>query len=111
MTIEETLRTAVETVVPVYHLDMDGEQEKCAVYRLNSERVVMESGEPICRTEIYDIEVCQSLHDPTTVTDVIQALRAAGFFARITGSQQMVELNGANYSIDKLSASMTRGME
>lgn len=111
MTIEETLRTAVETVMPAYHLDMDGEQEKCAVYRLNSERVVMESGDPICKTEIYDIEICQSLHDQTAVSDVIQALRAAGFFARITGSQQMVEYHGANYSIDKISASMTRGME
>jgi len=111
MTSEDMLYTALSLVMPTYHLAMDGERAEAAVYREATPGVVYESDVPIVTTDRFDIEVYQQEHNPTKVTAIIQALLAAGFFARLSGSQTMAEYEGAGYSVDRLSASRTRGME
>lgn len=111
MTSEEALYGALTTVTPTFHLAMDGEQEKAAVYREAPPGIVYESGEPIITIDRFDIEVYQKQHSPATVETIIQALRAAGFFARISGAQLMADYGAVAYKVDKLSASKTRETE
>ena len=111
MTSEDMLYTALSSVMPTFHLAMDGEQAAAAVYREAPPGIIYESGEPIITTDRFDIEVYQKEHDPGNIESIIQALRAAGFFARISGAQTMVDYEAVGYSVDRLSASRTRGME
>lgn len=111
MTSEDMLYTALSSVMPTYHLAMDGERAEAAVYREATPGTVYESDVPIVTTDRFDIEIYQQKDDPTKAVSIIQALRAAGFFARISGPQDMAPFGNVLYYIDRLSASRTRGME
>ena len=86
---ESILHDTLESVLPAFHIVLDGKPETAAVYRTTGEKTLYESDEPIITWDVFQVYVFQREYDPAVVPAVCDALKAAGFILEGMGAQLM----------------------
>jgi len=87
---EDRLHDALASVMPAYHLVLDGAPEEGAAYRHSGDNVIYESDVPVMTAEMFQVYIFQKQYSAQRVQDAIRALRMAGFAVVMPG-QSMQE--------------------